>query len=220
MYVRDLACTGAIGELRTVRYEDSIPMSPLFAKSWRNDPDLAGGGVLLDLGCHTLSAGLGIIGRHSSSAVLEDVQLRRGRYSVETEATLRIRVANVCLFVSIRLVDEGSKGYERLILFGTTGRISLRRQRGASNLSRVQITSPGLKSSIPIPVGTDFDSENLRRFMAHPQAAPNGNLWSHLAALRLISQAYGKAEASSDEIALKEVPYIQEEWLTEAGRVR
>jgi predicted dehydrogenase len=192
--------SGAIGRLRSVRYEDFVRVATDLDQSWRSDPRLAGGGVLLDLGCHTLGAILRICAPRDVE--VERVHLRSGPHRVETEAHLWLRLGSVAeAEIRIGLAGERANGWEDLTLWGDTGRIRLTRVRGTEALANVEVSAGNASQRLRLFLGSRSDGEGLRRFLLRPRSFDAGSLHRHLEVLRLISQTYEKVQLARPHFA-------------------
>jgi len=188
--VRDILRSGAIGRLHKIRSEDYVRKARHFQRSWRNDPALAGGGVLLDLGCHTLASLLWTCGLRTLS--LERIDLQRGACQVETKALLLLQGPRVEAEVVVGLVNDRA-GWERLILWGETGSLRLFRSRQDGGVSRVEVVSRARIHRFNLRSGDGFESASLRRFLRSPDLCEPDAFECHIEALRLIRQAYQTA---------------------------
>lgn len=192
--LRGLIESGAVGRILSVRYEDNMLMRPHFSSSWRNDIGLSGGGVILDLGCHVFSTLARLCGPPSHSLRVERAHLFGGAHEVETGAFVSLGDgAGMNAAVVLRLVQSPALNYEAVTVTGDGGVIRMFRRRGPRSWSQLEVTSGGRRCVARVRNGGGFDSRGVRRFLRDPAEASD-SVGGHLAALRLISQAYEVAD--------------------------
>lgn len=194
--VRELLEADYLGELRRVTYYDSVARTPHFAASWRNDPLLAGGGVLFDLGYHSVATLHWLLdGEHRriDRLAVQCAWIRYGDLRVEEEAHVIAAAATVEVRLTVRLSPQHGPGQERLTIEGSRGRATLVRQRARGLVSTLTLSRRSCSQTIPIVLGPGFDTESLREFMS-PRPTPTDQLPRHLRTLEFLEQAYVAAQ--------------------------
>jgi predicted dehydrogenase len=121
--VRQLVQQGAIGQvtMAQARFTSLYPPEP---NNWRQDPDLGGGGALMDVGVHCIDTLRFILGEVEAVAAFVDTLVYD--YAVDDTATLSLRFRNgvqavISVAFSVPEVDVETLNY--LEVSGTGGRI-------------------------------------------------------------------------------------------------
>ena len=117
--------SGEVGELVRIEYRYGRSRVEGFLTSWRNDPVLSGGGVLLDAGYHLLDILQWLTGRHPIGVrgYLDQRECR-----VDTAACLELELeGRATALVVVHLDMPPGVSREELDLIGTRGVLSYRR---------------------------------------------------------------------------------------------
>jgi predicted dehydrogenase len=194
-YVRSLIKSGTLGEIVELRYEDSITPAPHFARSWRNDPRLAGGGILLDLGYHTVGSVQWLLDVSSTAMAVTHASLTTSTLRVEDAAKITCMAGETRVSLDIRLVEASPR--EVLVAEGTQGVLRLERLRSGPAAARVSLSLNGAGTrhrSLPLDGRTD--SESLLDFLCG-RAEPSW-LARHVDALEFLEQAYEHSGQQKD----------------------
>jgi predicted dehydrogenase len=190
VWVKRYLASGALGELKRMRYSDSIRPAPLFRESWRNDPRLAGGGVLMDLGYHALHLLVHIVEPLGSKLKIIGAQMRSGDLRVERFARLRLTSGSVEVMLRVA-VDTGVSA-ERLELAGATGNLVVTRLRAGDRPFRIHFRKgTGRWHERILPPDRRFDSVALEDFVSGANARER--LAPHVRTATLIEEAYRRA---------------------------
>jgi predicted dehydrogenase len=118
-HLRDTVRDGELGELKFAEFHYGRSKRRCFTSSWRNDPALSGGGVLLDAGYHMLDILLWITGRRPQRVfgILSKLGAR-----VETSASLTLELEEgISANLSIHLEMPPHMVREEIGLFGSRG---------------------------------------------------------------------------------------------------
>lgn len=186
---RSLIASGKLGEIESVEYSDMIFPAPSLSESWRNNPRLAGGGILLDLGYHTIGALQWLLEGESGVAVLS-AELFYGRLAVESRARIRCSFGGVETFLDIGLTDH--RPGEDLRVRGSRAELRIvrdRRDKLVSTLTLRGARRPQLRARIALdPV---HDVRSLQDFMAGTSST--GQLARHVRTLEFLAAIYSKA---------------------------
>jgi predicted dehydrogenase len=198
LFIRRLLQSGDFGELRRVTYYDSIARTPHFAASWRNDPDLAGGGVLFDLGYHTVATLHWLLCREPCDArrfAVECAWVWHGDLHVEEGARVVAVAAAVEVELTVRLDGHDGVGQERLTVEGSQGSATLVRHRAKGSVSTLTLSRRSRSRTMAFDIDQRFDTESLRDFVrTSPRLAPAEQLPRHIRTLEFIEQAYAAAQ--------------------------
>jgi predicted dehydrogenase len=191
--VKQMMQSGHIGEIIRVRYCDTIRPMPSFGSTWRNDPALAGGGVLFDLGYHTINTLQWLFDVDHDSLKPIAAVLRFGQLRVEDFASVSLSYREVKISVETALVTRSPN--EFLEIVGSKAALTLRRFRENGTRSTIQIVQHGKTREIVCDLGTDYDSHSLTAFLEfHTSAA---SLSRHVETVVILEQVYDIATKSS-----------------------
>ncbi|MGH3964736.1 MAG: Gfo/Idh/MocA family protein [Gammaproteobacteria bacterium] len=186
--------SGRIGRLRRIDYLDVMTPAPAIISSWRNDMKLAGGGVLLDLGYHTVGAIQWLLGTDTSDFAVTYSRLSYGSLQVEDRVDACWVSGNVEIWVNIRLSSERPR--EVLTAKGTLGELRIERERRGSQVSTVNIRIAGRSGvTMRLPLTSTYDTKSLRDFMLG--AVDSSQLTRHVQILTLLDQIYARANGGS-----------------------
>ncbi|KPJ76237.1 MAG: hypothetical protein AMJ54_12370 [Deltaproteobacteria bacterium SG8_13] len=120
--LKEILATGEIGDVMQVRIDAAE--TPLFSKDhpryWIFEKDKAGGGPLMDFGCHRIEVLLHLLGG------IETVKAATGkvyaRHDVEDVATLLLEFANGAHGV-LAVMRGGTENRDTITIFGTMGSV-------------------------------------------------------------------------------------------------
>ena len=122
---RELVRDGAIGE--PVRVEGSFAFRMLGdggdPDQWRLDPDLAGGGALLDIGVYPMNTGRFVLGADPVAISAHTASVHEGFAGVDEHVTFRLEFAGGTVLTGHASYGELSESY--LTVSGTEGRLTL-----------------------------------------------------------------------------------------------
>ncbi len=195
--VRTIIQSGHIGKILEVRYHDSIVPAPRFADTWRNDPRLAGGGVLLDLGYHTAGAMHWLLDPPSGNFDVTAAYLRCDTLRVENQADISCVAGDVEARLDIRLVDRHPR--EVLQVRGSLGEVSIVRERKKPSVARISLHRTGREPrTYRVPLDEASDSRSLRDFLHGVSGV--GQLRRHIRTLEFLEHAYGRAASERGEL--------------------
>jgi len=190
---KQIITSGRIGEILRVRYHDTIRAVPSFESTWRNDPRLAGGGVLFDLGYHTVSTLLWLLDLDPASLHPDTAALHVGQLNVEDFAGVHLRYQDVKISIRTALVKHHP--LEFLEVAGSKAVLTLRRLRERSNRSAVRITYEGKADETICHLGADYDTHALSAFLS--SSSRDGSLSRHVGTIELIEEIYEIAKKRS-----------------------
>lgn len=185
--VRSFIEMGELGEIERIVYRDSVAPTPDFRSTWRNDPGLACGGVLLDLGYHTVGAVQWLLSGTVGDFVITSARLDTGGLRVETRAEANGRWGDTEVELEIGL--DAARPHEELRVTGNRGEVRVERDRTNSGSSNIYLRKSGAGSCrMNIVLGSHYDAKSLRDFM---RVGPDvSGLTHHAATLRFIDQIY------------------------------
>jgi predicted dehydrogenase len=187
--VKKLIRSGRMGEIVTARYHDTIRPTPSFGSTWRNDPALAGGGVLFDLGYHTVNTLQWLFDLERTITQPQAAILRFGQLKVEDFAAVHLKYREINIFIQTALVKRHPK--EFLEIVGSKATLTLQRSREHGVQSVIQITQNGKISQINCDLEGDYDSHALSMFLNF-HASPD-SLNRHVETVDIIEEIYGIA---------------------------
>jgi predicted dehydrogenase len=187
-YVRSVIESGVLGEISELNYHDSIIPAPHFNRTWRNDPQLAGGGVLLDLGYHTVGCVQWLLGLKSGDLVVTGARLTTSGLQVEDAAEVLCQVGDTKISLDIRLVRLAPR--EVIVIKGSRGELRMYRERRTrSAVADISFAVNGESPShLAVPLEQRIDSKSLLDFLRGGTGADR--LDRHIVVLELIEQAY------------------------------
>jgi predicted dehydrogenase len=188
--VRHLIRGGWFGALRRIHYHDFVQPVAAFATSWRNEPELAGGGVLLDLGYHTISALYWLLPEYVDGLQIHSVALGRGRFRVEHEAQVQGIHGETSIALHIGLTDRAPR--EVLVVDGEDGSLELRRDRRDGLRSTVVLRARGGQRTIHIALSRTFETESIRRFL--DGVADDHHIRRHVRTVEFLDQVYRRED--------------------------
>lgn len=187
-YVRSVIESGALGEISELHYHDSVIPAPHFNRTWRNDPQLAGGGVLLDLGYHTVGCVQWLLDLKSEDLVVTGARLTTSGLQVEDAAEVFCQAGDIKIGLDIRLVRLAPR--EVIVIRGSRGELRMHRERRTR--SAMADISFALNGESPcrfaVPLEQQIDSKSLLDFLRGRTDADR--LDRHIEALEFIEQAY------------------------------
>ncbi|MEU9014836.1 Gfo/Idh/MocA family oxidoreductase [Streptomyces sp. NPDC048479] len=189
-FVRKCISSGGIGRVTKIIYHDTVAPVPSFGKSWRNDLLLAGGGVLFDLGYHTINTLQWLLDSSCHDLVPRFVRLGRGKFSVEDSA--RISCVGQEMELRLRIGLDAVCPGEYLLIEGTRASVRVRRERLDGSISLVAVHTQ--KSGTRITrhhLDNAHDTRSLRDFMAGKTSETS--LDRHVATVRLLEAFYEHA---------------------------
>lgn len=187
-YIRSVIESGVLGEISELSYHDSVIPTPHFNRTWRNDPELAGGGVLLDLGYHTVGCVQWLLGLKSEDLVVAGARLTTGGLQVEDAAEVSCQAKGIKMSFDIRLVRLAPR--EVIVIRGSRGELRMHRERRTrSAVANVSFTVNGESPRrFAMPLDQRIDSQSLLDFLRGRVDADR--LTRHIEALEFIEQAY------------------------------
>lgn len=189
--VRSFIEMGELGEVERIVYRDFVTPAPGFRSTWRNDPSMAGGGVLLDLGYHTVGAIQWLLKATSSDFAITSARLYTAGLRVETRAAVKGTWGAAEIELEVGLDQTHPR--EEFTVVGSRGVVRVRRDRATGSSSVVDVNRPGAeRSRLRVTLDSQHDTKSLRDFIV---ALPDlSGLTYHAATSRFIDQVYMSAE--------------------------
>lgn len=189
-YVRKSIQDGWLGEISEIFYHDSIAPAPQFASSWRNDPRLAGGGILLDLGYHTTGSIQWLLDLHGQDFEITSARLSSDRLKVENAAQVACTAAGIEINLDIRLAELAPA--EMLVIRGTRGELQLARERKKPSQSTISAQVYGQEATqLRLSLDESSDSRSLHNFLCGRAQA--NDLRRHIDTLEFLQLIYDRA---------------------------
>jgi predicted dehydrogenase len=186
-YARSLIGSGALGEILELRYHDFMVPAPHFSRTWRNDPRLAGGGILLDLGYHTVCSMQWLLGLKSDDIAVTKARLTASSLRVEEAAEILCRAGGIEITLDIRLVRLAPR--EQVVIRGSRGEMRVDRERKRPSVADISVAIDGEE---PLHLGLRLDertdSGSLLDFLRGRTDADR--LDRHIEALDFLERAY------------------------------
>ncbi len=187
--VRDIIRSGQLGRLLAIDYQDRVAPAPAFRSSWRNRPSLAGGGVLLDLGYHTINTLQWLLDSNFADLVPSAVRFRYDSYAVESRAWIRCTTAGIDLHLNVGL--DMTHPREELRISGTRGQLRVHRRRGNNEASTVELTGVQGESAKTVHrLGRAHDTRSLKEFMSGKESVTS--LERHVATVVTLEKLYSE----------------------------
>ncbi len=183
--------SGVLGTLQHITYIDRISPTVGFAESWRNDPRQSGGGVLMDLGYHTIATVLWLLPISERYLHVDSATIELERYSVEDRATLRCSAASGT-GITIEVELSGGPSFEEVAIAGNKGTARLIRHRDTSEAT-IEIEADGLKVAELFPTESTHEEFGLCSFLQRPRNSLT-TLNRHADVVQLIRGAYATVE--------------------------
>lgn len=195
---RSLIKSGSLGHVKRIVYHDTIAPSPEFEYSWRNRPELASGGILLDLGYHTVGAIQWLLDQDSDHFAVHSARLAHGDLRVES------RAAVACAWdgteIELDLALDSLQPRESLAVTGSLGRIIIERRRSAGDVSSFLLETPDHIFRQTIPLGQEYDVKSLSDFIFQVRSPQEKRLDGHITTLELIGKMYQSADGQASEL--------------------
>jgi predicted dehydrogenase len=186
-YAREVIQSGRLGELTELYYHDSMVPAPHFASTWRNDPELAGGGILLDLGYHTVGSVQWLLGVRSQGMAVTQAHLTTGTLQVEEAAQIACTADGIKIALDIRLVSASPR--EIIVAKGSQGELRLERERKRPPVSEIFLAIDGCDPDYrQMRLKDSTDSKSLLDFLCGRTEA--SWLRRHVDALEFLGQVY------------------------------
>jgi predicted dehydrogenase len=187
--LRQLINDGRLGVIHEIRYEDTIRPAPHFLTSWRNDPVLAGGGVLIDLGYHTINTTQWLVGQTGSDISILSARLGKSTFNVEDHAAVDYRYHDITISIRVGLV--GSAPSELLTVRGSKAIATISRSRDSGLISHFQLHSSRSRIEFDYQLDPRFDTQALRDFIN--DHVPIDSLDRHVATVEILDRIYQEA---------------------------
>jgi|GEM_PF-2392931 len=134
--VKSLIEKGALGGIQFVQGDFGQQLFDDFRGSWRSNPELSGGGIMIDSGYHLLDSILFMLGKVEPKSVV--MLSNRGEFQSDTFSTLSCQLETDCLITLnvIRGLPQ-NVATERVQIVGTKGWVLISRDRrnGKTNLT-------------------------------------------------------------------------------------
>ena len=118
---------GAIGPVRMVHDLRSTDYRPGTRSPWFFSPELAGGGVMMNIGVHCVDRVLWLGG--AVGTTVSATMLHRFGVGVDTDATLRIRLAND-VTASVTIVSDPPRKSDEITVVGDNGSVVTDTRKG------------------------------------------------------------------------------------------
>ncbi len=186
---RSIIRSRLLGKIHRLTYYDSVAPYHTFKATWRNDQRLAGGGVLLDLGYHTVGAIQWLLQEDTSNFTVAFAEFERAGLRIESEARATCTWGNVEIGLDIRLDQEHPR--EELTVYGSRAMFRIARDRAGRPVSTITLRTVRrgtLKTHVML--GNRYDSEVLRSFISGGLGAVD-RLARHVVTLEFLEQIYG-----------------------------
>ncbi len=165
--IRRLIGDGEIGEVHMVSCYLGQAWTDSAAGTWRMDPELSGGGQLIDSGSHLLDVLLWTT--DTEPAVVTALTDNRG-HDVDVDSAVAARLVGEdgrSVTASIGVTGEGAGFTEHLAIWGTAGRVTY----GADGF---HVEREGRPSAILEPGGMDYREGNRRKLAGFLEAVRTG----------------------------------------------
>lgn len=147
---------GKIGEIRCIDCSLARAVDPGFRESWRNDPFLSGGGVLIDSGYHTIDVTLWITGLKTMKS---RGFITKDDLEVEKSCVVSTILSNGAIGnLTFTYVSPHSLKYERIRLYGTEGVLEIVNHRPDGGKRTPTLTLQTKKSKTAVSM---LDNERL-----------------------------------------------------------
>ena len=204
--VRRWLSEGRFGRLRSIRYVDAIQRSSDFETSWRNTPQLSGGGVLMDLGYHTIHALHWLLPEIDFPSCACEAYLEHAHLSVEKRAVVTwVGCGGVQVHADVRLTESPS-AWEQLDILGDAGwlRLRRRRQRLPAQSEICWCLFPELQPRRRIvQLNGVHEVASLSQFLKREAHDPATDLETHRETVRIIESAYCDARSAVRDLPLE-----------------
>jgi len=200
-YARSVIKSGVLGDISEMRYHDSIVPAPHLSRTWRNDPRLAGGGILLDLGYHTVGSMQWLLDLNGDEIAMMQAKLTTTNLRVEDTAKITCTAGRVVVRLDVRLVQSDPR--ELIVVRGSRGEFRIERARRKPSIADITVTIRGespLRHRMPLDERTD--SQSLVEFLCGRAEA--SRLDQHVDVLEFLEQAYmcsGQGERGARDAA-------------------
>jgi predicted dehydrogenase len=188
---RRLIRSGYLGEILTIHYYDAIKAAPRFRTSWRNNPQLAGGGILFDLGYHTINTIQWLIDLNPAHLDIITVELSRKTYNVEEQAVVAARYQGTEIRLNVSFT-ENSPG-ECLKVAGTHRTLKITRSRTSGLTSSVSFSHPSGPSKLSYKLDPSYDTLVLSNFLSY--SISNQSVSRHIETVEILEQLYNAANS-------------------------
>ncbi len=193
--VRNIMNSNNLGAVTRIIYRDSVQKATNFASSWRNDPQLAGGGVLFDLGYHTINVILWLLSTSHDQYEVKKVVLNQRAHRVDDHAIAELTAGAVHISLDLRLVETPAAARELIDIWGTTGHLHLERHRVPGLAAEIHVYANDGKTTISPNLGTRYDTKSLTDFLSRRPAL--GAIDRHVTTVSILEQLYGVAATSA-----------------------
>jgi predicted dehydrogenase len=184
--VRALIRSGCLGRIHRLTYHDSVAPYPKQAGNWRDNPKLAGGGVLLDLGYHTIGTIQWLLDQGAGDFTVFSAQFSKNG-PVESEAKATGEWGNIEIDLDIRL--DQTRPREELTIYGTRAEAQLRRYRAGRRISLINLRAlRGGSLNMWVALGGQYDNKALRKFVSNAHVTDRSA--SHVETLKVLELIY------------------------------
>lgn len=195
--MRSLITEGRIGDVLTFRNRFSGPLDGV-EKRWFSQPDIAGGGVLMDSSIHSVDIFRYLIGEiDRATAVTATTATDRGpALSVEDSAVLAVRSSGGVVGV-IEASWRTSPGEAVISVSGTQGRLEM----DYATMTLSLIDTDQKCSAVPVPEGDRF-ARQARQFLecVATGAEPRVTARDGARAVAVLAEAYAAARSAPSSL--------------------
>lgn len=156
--------SGALGKIRRLGYYDSVAPYRKFKNTWRNDPELACGGVLLDLGYHTIGTIQWLLRQDNENFTISFTRFQQDGLEVESRVQAVCTWGGVEIDLDIGLDQESPQ--EELTVYGSRATLKITRDRTKQSVSTASLVRRCCVKNVEISLGNCYDSKVLSSFIS------------------------------------------------------
>ncbi len=194
IYAKQQIMTGKLGNIHFVQGEFGQQLFDDFHGSWRSNPDLAGGGIMIDSGYHILDSILYMIGNGTTTSVV--MMSNNGDHLSDAFATLSVKTTSGCVItLNVSRGLPQTTAIERVQIVGSLGWILISRSKRGEDL-HLEVEHYTIDGSLV--------RKTTQAISLTDKAAPLRNL---LCALRHKEELISNLESASECVQILEAGY-------------